>query len=492
MLRIVLVNPTYTAWDESIPLPKTLENTTPSFGLCCLAATLRDNGFDPKIVEAGALQLTSKQTLTYIIRERPNIVGFRASTVSFNNAAILAKEIKEYEKGIITIIGGPHVTALPTETIREFPQFDVGIVEEGEETLIELAKVINDKGIAALNEIGHIRGLVFRHNGKVMLSAKRGYIKNLDSLPMPAWDLLEGFPEHYQPPLMSYKKLPVASMVTSRGCPFQCIFCDRSVFGNLYRCYSADYIVGMIEHLVTTYGIRHIIFYDDLFTASSSRLKAICNKIIDKRIDITWSCDARINSVSPESLALMKKAGCWEIAYGIESGSQEILDLLAKGIKLEEIERDVRLTHKAGIKIKGLFMMGHPLETIQTIKETLALAKRLPFNIINISKFTPFPGTDIYKDIHKYGHFNPDWKRMNANTFVFIPKGFTEKELEWEYRKAIAGYYWRPQKILSLLVALLRDPSGIKRLLRACYDISIFFIFKGISRLKRQEEVSRS
>lgn len=481
MSKVVLVNPPYTVWDEAIPLPKTLENTTPSFGLCCLAAVLRGNGYEPKIVEAGALQFTLKQTLSYIMKERPSVVGFRASTVSFNNAALLAREIKEYNKEIVTIIGGPHVTSHPIETIRDFPQFDAGVVGEGEETLIELLEVINDKGIEKIDDIGQIRGLVFRQKGEVRLTAKRPYITDIDVLPMPAWDLLEEFPERYQPPLMSYKVLPVAAMVTSRGCPFQCIFCDRSVFGNHYRCYSADYVIRMIEHLMERYRIKHIIFYDDLFAASKTRLRAICERIIDKGLNISWTCDARVNTITPEGLILMRKAGCWEIAYGIESGSQKILDLVAKGITVEEIERGVRWTHEAGIKVKGLFMMGHPMETRETIKETINLAKRLPFDIINISKFTPFPGTEIYREASKYGQFNNDWKKMNAMTFVFIPHGFTEMELEWEYKKAIAKYYWRPQKMLSLLISLLKDPSGIKRLLKACYNIIIFLVFRGIS-----------
>jgi len=151
---------------------------------------------------------------------------------------------------------------------------------------------------------------------------------------------------------------------------------------------------------------------------------------------------------------------------------------VAKGITLEEIEKGVRWTHDAGIKVKGLFMMGHPLETRETIKETIDLAKRLPFDIINISKFTPFPGTEIYKDARKYGRLNPDWNKMNAMTFVFIPHGFTEKELDWEYKKAIAKYYWRPQKTLSLFIVMLKDPAGIKRLLKAGWDVLMFFILK--------------
>ena len=480
MSKIVLVNPPYAAWDTSVPLPKTLENTTASFGLCCLASVLREKGYEPNILEAGALQLTLKQTLAYIIKERPQVVGFRASTISFLNAAFLAKEIKEYDKNIITLIGGPHVTALPMETIQDFPQFDAGIIGEGEETIIEFLGAVN----LHTKDLGGVKGLVYRHNGEVRLAPKRPYMENLDTLPIPAWDLLKGFPESYQPPLMSYKELPVASMVTSRGCPFQCIFCDRSVFGNRYRCYSAGYVIKMIEHLVERYGIRHIIFYDDLFAASGSRIKTICEEIMSKKLNISWTCDARVNTVTPETLALMKKAGCWEIAYGIESGSQKILDFVAKGITLEEIEKAVYATHEAGIKVKGLFMMGNPLETRETIKETIDLAKRLPFDIINISKFTPFPGTEIYKDAHKYGQFSPDWKKMNAMNFVFIPHGFTEKELDWEYKKAIAKYYWRPRKTLSLFISMLKDPAGIKRLLMAGWDVMMFFILKMAGRVK--------
>jgi len=464
MSTICLVNPPFSVWDDGTPLPKTLENTTPSFGLCCLAAVLREAGHSPVIVEAGALQLSLNDTLTYILRTKPDAVGFRASTASFPNAALLAQAVKNADPKVVTLIGGPHVTALPLETINDYPQFDFGVVGEGEETIIEALDTVKKDG---LDGLGRVAGVVYRHGNKAGVTPRRPYITDLDSLPMPAWDLLEDFPNRYQPPLLSYKALPVASMVTSRGCPFQCTFCDRSVFGNRYRAYSAEYICRMIEHLVGRYGVRHILFYDDLFAASRTRLNAICNTIIEKRLDLSWSCDAKVDSVTPDSLAMMKRAGCWEIAFGIESGSQRILDLVCKGITIAQIERGVRLTHEAGIKVKGLFMMGHPGETRETIKETVDLACRLPFDHINISKLTPYPGSEIYKDAHKYGTFNPDWRRMTAMNFVFVPNGFTEEELDRAYRAALARFYRRPRKTVELLAALMRDRAGLKRLFAA-------------------------
>ncbi|MBI5885952.1 MAG: cobalamin B12-binding domain-containing protein [Deltaproteobacteria bacterium] len=464
MSTICLVNPPFTVWDDGAPLPKTLENTTPSFGLCCLAAVLREAGHTPVIVEAGALQLSMKDALAYILAAKPDAVGFRASTASFPNAAALAQAIKDADPRVITLIGGPHVTAIPVETIDGYPQFDFGVVGEGEETIIEALDTVKKNGVTGLRSVS---GVVYRREGKALLTQKRPYITDLDTLPMPAWDLLEGFPNRYQPPLLSYKALPVASMVTSRGCPFQCTFCDRSVFGNRYRAYSAGYICRMIEHLVGRYGVKHLLFYDDLFAASRTRLNAICETIIEKKLDVTWSCDAKVDSVTADSLAMMKRAGCWEIAFGIESGSQRILDLVCKGITIPQIERGVRLTHEAGIKVKGLFMMGHPGETRETIKETVDLACRLPFDHINISKLTPYPGSQIYREAHKYGTFNPDWRRMTAMNFVFVPNGFTEEELDREYRAALARFYRRPRKTIELLGALLQDRAGLKRLFAA-------------------------
>lgn len=480
MSVICLVNPPFTIWDEGAPLPKTLENTTPSFGLCCLAAVLREAGHSPRIIEAGALQLSVKDALEYIQREKPAAVGFRASTASFPNAAHLAQAIKDADPNIVTLIGGPHVTALPLETIDDYPQFDFGVVGEGEVTIVEAIEAVNAKGIAGL---GSVAGIVHRESGKARLTAKRPYITDLDTLPMPAWDLLEGFPNRYQPPLLSYKALPVASMVTSRGCPFQCTFCDRSVFGNRYRGYSAEYICRMIEHLVERYGVKHLLFYDDLFAASLTRLNTICNTIIERKFNISWSCDAKVDAVTPESLALMKRAGCWEIAFGIESGSQRILDLVCKGITIAEIERGVKMTHEAGIKVKGLFMMGHPGETRETIKETIDMACRLPFDHINISKLTPYPGSEIYKDAHKYGTFNPDWRRMTAMNFVFVPNGFTEAELDAEYRAALSRFYRRPGKTIELLAALMRDRAGLKRLFTAQNDFLKYQAMRQIRRI---------
>lgn len=474
MSKIIFVNPPFTVWDSETPLPKTLENTLPSFGLCCLAAVVREKGHVPSIVEAGALQLTLKETLNSILKQRPQIVGFRASTASLNNAALLAKAVKEHDAKIVTIIGGPHITAEPVETLSRFPQFDLAVIGEGEETIVELLNVIERIRLEAHEGFKDVAGIAFRHGNEIIVTAKRPYIKDLDRLPMPAWDLLEGFPDRYQPPLLSYKALPVASMVTSRGCPFQCTFCDRSVFGNRYRGYSAAYVTGMIKHLVSVYGVRHLLFYDDLFAASESRLNAVCNDMIASGLNLSWSCDARVNAVSEKTLALMKKAGCWEIAFGIESGSQKILDLVAKDITIEQIQTGVRLTHEAGIKVKGLFMMGHPGETRETIRETVELATRLPFDIINISKLTPYPGTELYRDAAMYGTFDPDWDRMNSLSFVFVPHGFTREALEAEYRMALKRFYWRPGKMAALLGALMRDRAGLKRLLKAQNDFLKF------------------
>lgn len=461
---IVFVNPPYTVWDERVRLPRALENTMPSLGLLGLAAVVREAGWEPHVVEAGALGLSLGETARLVVSKDPAVLAVRASTVSVVNGARLAAMVKEAAPHVTVVLGGPHVSAVPAETMERLPVFDFGVVGEGELTLVELLSVLDGGGDPA-----GIRGLVFVKGGETVVTGRRPYIEDLDGLPMPAWDLLDGFPGAYRPPLLSYRALPAASLVTSRGCPYGCTFCDRSVFGRRYRGFGAAYVASMAERLVTAYGVRHILFYDDLFSVSKDRLVEVCRRLrpLAEGHGLTWSCDARVESVTAGTLAQMKAAGCWEIAYGVESGSQEILDRVAKGTRLEEVERAVRLTHEAGIKVKGLFMMGHPGETPRTIRMTVELARRLPFDHINISRFTPYPGTAVYREASRWGEFREDWERMNAMTAVFVPRGFTEASLTRAYRRAILDFYVRPSVLWRLAKDLVRNPDTARRLLAA-------------------------
>ncbi len=459
MSTIVLVNPPYSFWSPDKNYLRPFIGNLPSLGLLSLGATLRKSGFRVKIVESASLGLSFSQTIDEILRERPAYVGLSCTTASVENAAKIARSIKETRPETRVLAGGPHITALPEKTFRHFPDFDFGILGEGEAALVDLLESLEGE-----KKLDRVESAVYRRGEEIQINPRRRFIENLDTLPFPAFDLLPDFPRVYHPPFLNYQKGPAASLISSRGCPQDCTFCDRSVFGNRYRYYSEDYLFEGVSFLVRRYGIRHLVFTDDQFAASRPRLMRLCEKMSGRGLNIQWNCDARVDSVDPDLLKVMKRAGCWMISYGIESGSQKILDQTRKGITLDQVEQAVRWTKEAGIRAKGLFMIGYPEETEETLDQTLAFIRRLPLDEINLSFLTPYPGTEIYRQAEGRRNFVEDWGRMNALNCLLPPESLSCRELEKAYGRIIRRFYMRSGPTLSYLHLLIRSPENVFRL----------------------------
>jgi len=447
-------------------------NAMPSLGIISLAAVTRREGFDSRVIEAAARDLDQEQVLQKIKEIEPRYVGLSATTFSIGTAAQLAKRIKLINKDTIIIVGGHHISAASQETMERFSDFDLGVIGEGEATVVELLKTLENG-----EELKRVKGIIYRakmdDNGKeneqTRFTAPRELIEDLDQLPFPAYDLLEGFPRAFHPPPFKMARFPAASIVTSRGCPNRCIFCDRSVFGNRCRAFSSEYIITWIKELVHRYGVRELLIEDDTFVMFKSRLFEICEGILRERLDLSWSCLGRVDMVTPEILKLMRKAGCWEIGYGIESGAQHILDLEEKKIDLAQVEQAVAWTKEAGIVTKGFFMIGHPLENEETMNRTIDFAKKLPLDDISVMMLTPFPGSELYKMAHHYGIFSNDWDKMNLLQPVFIPKGLDEEKLNSHTRKMLKEFYLRPRIFWGYLLRMAKHPRTIFRILKGFY-----------------------
>jgi len=452
-----------------------LENVgavTPPLNLLQLAAVTKKYGHETKILDSEALNLDYIQTVKKIFEFNPKYVAMGSTTFSIHKAARLTELIKKQNKDIIILIGGIHLTSLPEETMKLFPQFDIGLIGEGEITLIELLNNLDSK-----KSLNHVKGIIYRKKDKLITTDKRELIRNLDTLPFPAWDLLEGFPKLYHAPFFSFVEEPSTSLITSRGCNGDCIFCNSGIFGKNYRSNSAEYIINMIKHLVNTYGIKHILFYDDVFTLNQKNLFKLCSYLNKEKLDLDWSCNARLDQVNPNLLEHMKKAGCWQISYGIESGCQEILDFIRKGTKIEQIRKAISWTKKSGIEVKGYFIIGYPIETEETIKKTIKFAKSLDLDDMNMSFFTPYPSLRIYSKIKKYGAFNNDWKKMNCFNQVFVPKGLTKDKLIYLHKKALRGFYLRPRIQYKYLKLILKNPKQLLNFLKTSSSF-LKFAFK--------------
>lgn len=436
-------------------------SSQPNLGLLMLAASVRAAGHQPLLLDAGASALTRDEALRQAVDFAPDVIGLTATTLEVAAAARFADELRLHLPALRVVVGGPHVSAVPEETLQRFPAFDLAVVGEGEETLCELLDSL-DHG----RDLVNVAGLVLRDGAQLCATGRRPYLEDLDRLPLPAWDLLHRFPHGFMPPAFKVRRLPAASLVTSRGCPNRCIFCDRSVFGDSCHGYSATAVVTMIQELYERYGVREIAFEDDTFVTFRPRLIEICRQLVALPLELSWSCLGRVNHVDAETLALMKQAGCWQISFGIESGSQPILDIVRKNATLQQIRRAVELCREAGIKSKGFFIVGHPGETTQSLRQTIDFALDLPLDDLSVTMLTPFPGTELYDRAAEFGQFDADWAKMNLLNAVFVPHGLTADILVAAQRELLRRFYLRPRIVADYLGRLLRNPALLLPLLR--------------------------
>lgn len=469
--KIALITPPYERIAKGYEFVKHVTNQAPSLGLLHLASELRCHNYDPAIIESDIFDMTVDDVVAQVERDKPAYVGITLFTVGVWCGVEIARRIKFQLPDTIIIVGGPHISSMANETMRRFREFDYAVVGEGEEILINLLNRL-EQG-AAVDEVA---GLVYiaRHEimDKLHVAPKHHINKDMDRLPMPAWDLLPDFPSAYRPALYDFPSGPVASIAASRGCPFHCKFCDTSTFGDAVRAYSAQRVFEIMSHLQSRYGIRHIMFVDDLFTASRKRTTELCQLIIDSGMKMTWSCASRVDVVKPDLLQLMKQAGCWEISFGLETGSNELLQKMDKSAALEKSVEALGWTHSAGIRSKGLFMLGYPGETRDTIEQTKAFVKNVPLTIMNLTKFTPYPGSPIYRELYGTSIREDHWQKMNGMNFLWAPEGMTIEQVDSEYKKLLLAFYTQSKIPLYYTKFTLLHPGHFLRLLKFAWIFS--------------------
>ncbi|MBN1793658.1 MAG: cobalamin-dependent protein [Candidatus Omnitrophica bacterium] len=471
-MRVVLVNPPLSG-EERYGALAAGGVYLPPLGIAILAQIARDKRHDSFIIDAEAEQLTTEQTIKRLINIDPDVVGISAATVAIYSAASLAERFKKRKKSTPVIIGGPHITAIPGETMRCFPGFDIGVIGEGECALAELLDVLRDG-----SDLKTIAGIIFRIDGKIIETGPRELIADLDTIPFPAWDLLPDIRRRYRPSAFGFQRLPATSFVTSRGCPSRCSFCNQGPWGKKrYREHSVPYLLDMIRILYHSYGIRDLVIYDGTFGVNKERLIAFCEALIRENLNLVWSSNARVNMLTPDILRLMRRAGCWGIAYGIESGSQEILDFLQKGIDLEGVRRAITWTKQAGIIAKGYIMVGVPKDTRETIRETMDFVLTLDLDLLTVNHFTPFPGTLDYERAGQYGFFNKDWRLANEHSMAFVPEGLSREEVERAIREITRRFYLRP-RIIKNQLHLLANPHKCALIIKGAIALMKFITQK--------------
>lgn len=440
-MKIVLVHPAGSNWLPGNKDVAAVANRMAPLGLLSIAAYLEKDGCDVAVIDClgpGAKSGTLA-TVRQILNHDPDIVGFSATTSGFLDGYDLAAGIKAVRPQIRTIFGGVHISALGGVLLEQFRHIDYLAMGEGEVTLSQLASGRHPRDIS---------GLAWRNDSQVVTNPQREHLHNLDDLPFPAYEKLVGFPKGYRLPLFSYTMTPGATMVTSRGCPFQCSYCDRSVFKQGYRFNSADYIYDHMKYLRSRFGIRHLNVYDDLFTLNRRRIVRLCRLLMEKPLGIQFNCAVRVGNADDDLLNILQRAGCLMVSLGIESGEPDLLELHKPGVCLGEVRDTVKRIKAAGLRVKGLFMMGLPGDTPASIQKTSDFVMSLGLDDMNMSKFTPFHGAPAWKTIVDEGTFEENWRLMNCLNFVFIPSGVDSKEtLDQLYNTHVKRFYsdkaWR-------------------------------------------------
>ncbi|MBI1987784.1 MAG: radical SAM protein [Nitrospinae bacterium] len=416
----------------------------PPLGLLYLAARLLEEGrHQVKVLDGPALG-ASHEAIEQEIREfRPQVVGILALTFHLLDSLAVAERAKRVDPEIHVCLGGPHVYLYPRETLG-FPFVDSLVLGEGEVTFPALLSALE-----AGKALDGVKGLAFRRGGEVILTEPRPLIEELDSLPFPARQLIP-YRRYYS---VLGKEGLMTTMITSRGCPFSCIYCGRFHIGKRFRARSAQNVVDEMEACVGM-GIGELQVFDDIFTLDKRRALAVCQEVVRRGLKVSWAIRSRVDTVDRELLDGLSRAGCRRISYGVEAGSDEILKNLKKGITTRQAEDAVRMAQEMGLTVLADFMLGSPGEQREHVLRTIDFALKLKPDFAQFTVTTPYPATELYLEGLRRGVIARDyWQEFAQNPgedFVtpFWNEHLSREELLELFRLAYRRFYLRPSYIL--------------------------------------------
>jgi radical SAM superfamily enzyme YgiQ (UPF0313 family) len=415
----------------------------PMLGLAYIAASLRDQGHEVKVIDYEVDQRSLSCVAADVRAFGPHVIGMTAYITNMKRCAAVAEEAKKINPQVTVILGGPQVSIAPEEGLRN-AAVDMVVLSEGE---IVVRNVMNALGNE--EKLRKVKGVWFRgRDGSVIRNEREGLAFDLDIFPTPALDLYE-MTKYYPPVHIRGRK--TAHLLTSRGCPFQCTFCETKLtFGRSFRYHSTARVLREIGALIEK-GYDSFQFYDDIFTVNPERVENICRGILEKGWKIQWMCFTRTNCLSDPMLALMKKAGCYLIVFGCESGNDDLLKIIRKNLTVRQNNEGIRMARRHGILTLASFMLGLPGETREHSLRTIqfALDSGLDYAVFPITE--PYPGTELWVDAEKYGTFDTSGKYRNnllsENAAVWVPRGRTREELEQLSVLAMRKFYFRPRTI---------------------------------------------
>lgn len=446
-MKVLLVNPPH-ALSAHNPLASS-GLSLPPLGLLYIAAFLRKEMPSAviKVIDWPGRGLSAADFEKELAAFKPDLAGITVYTGAFTSAMKVSSVIKKICPGCFTAAGGHHATARPGQCLEK-GSFDAVVSGEGERVFFELAARL-EKGAPLA-----VPGLTLK---KISAPAGEKYPPlDLDSLPMPARDLLDL--KLYRPAVFGYKRAPVTSMVTSRGCPFSCKFCSKSVFGSAYRAQSPEKTLEEILHLAENYGIREISFQDDTFTFDRKRVMDLCALLLSRGPDLTWSCMTRVDLVDEELLKKMKESGCVSIAFGIDGASDGACGLMNKGFGAEKARSAVAAARKAGIETRGYYVLGYPGETMESMEAALKNIMEIGTDHVFFAFAHPFFDTELYAEAREKGLLEATDEELcdsydNTQPLIKVP-GAGPAELVRFYKKAYLRYYLRPGPLFNRITSM--------------------------------------
>jgi len=439
MSKVLILNPPCKSIYKNAEVKVTAPYKSVTLAPAVMATPLLKRGINVKIIDFNLPENTKEKLVKTLKLDKPDFVAITFNTALFHIVKELCRIIKGVNNSITIIGGGAHTSSMPKETLKE-SLIDISVIGEGDFTLLDVLSKNIDK----------VEGICYKKGNNIVVNKPRKEIKNLDKLPLPAWQLYDL--DRYKLPKIVCRKNPLGFLETSRGCVFDCSYCNKSVFGKNFRYKSVKRIMEEIRYMLEI-GFKEINIVDDGFTTVIERAKEVCRRIIKEKLNFSWQLmnGIRVDKVDKELFYLLKKAGCYRVAFGIESGNTKVLEDIRKNTKLSQVRNAVKWANRAGIETWGHFILGLPKDNEETMYQTINFAKSLKLTLANFTICIPYPGTPLFRDYDKRGLIkSKNWKDYN----LYEPRElYKHPYLDWDiiykyYRKAYRSFYFRPGFII--------------------------------------------
>lgn len=440
---------------------------SPPLGLECIASSAMAKGHKVEIID---LRVESKTRLDFareIERIAPDVFGLYLTTFNIREAIQVARVVKAVFPKIKIVVGGPHIGIYPKETLAH-PEFDLALMGEAEHTFPQLLSALSGEG-----DFCQVNGIVYREAGEIKITGNPETVENLDELPFPARKLLKGKYLYFG----TFRE-PFTTMMTSRGCPFNCSFCAKIPGSVRTRFVSAKRVVEEFLE-IKKLGYREVNIFDDLFTVNRQRVIDICQGILENKLDINWSIRARTDCIDEEILGYLRKAGCYRIYFGIESGTDEILKLMNKRTDVKKNRQAMELAHKFGFEIVSYFILGFPGETVETMNATIEFAKKSPTDFASFNMFEPLPASKVHFDMLASGMQDGwlDFLELKTNQMPIYHGDLARTEVEKAYKKALKSFYLRPKAMFNLF-KMVKNPIRFRNFFLVLISMLVLGFFK--------------